>query len=442
MNAIEVDHLSKTINGVPLLRDLHLRVAAGEAYGLIGPAGFGKSTLVHVLLGFLHADAGTARVFGHTAPDAARALIGFVPERAAYHLRFQAREYLLYLGGMGRLSGRTLRRRVDEVLQQVGLATAAERSLSNFSRGMLQRLGIAQALLNRPPLLVLDDPLTMLLEQEQHELIDLLVSLRQQGQTMLVCTQYAQGLVYLCDRIGVLADGHIVAEATAHDLRAYANNVRLFLDQLTPTLRQQLRLLSPAVTTSDNSVTLRPNNHRLQAQVLRILLDNGVTVLSLRPLENPLERFYVDAMRNTAMVRSGAIQSPPVPPAVSPAAPPPSYAPPAPQAAPPPSYAPQAVSPAVPPAPPAAPPSYAPQAAPPAPTASPDGLLSQLLAQRGELPPASQSPSPAPPSGVQLDSRVYTYPEQSEPYHESAYQHPPAEPAPESDPTATGRPKA
>ncbi|NJL05926.1 MAG: ABC transporter ATP-binding protein, partial [Chloroflexaceae bacterium] len=328
MNAIEVDHLFKTINGVPLLRDLHLRVAAGEAYGLIGPAGVGKSTLVHVLLGFLHADTGTVRVFGHAAPDAVRTLIGFVPERAAYHLRFQAREYLLYLGGMGRLSGRTLRRRVDEVLQQVGLATAAERSLSSFSRGMLQRLGIAQALLNRPPLLVLDDPLTMLLEQEQHELIDLLVSLRQQGQTMLVCTQYAQGLVYLCDRIGVLADGHIVAEATAHDLRAYANNVRLFLDQLTPALRQQLRLLSPAVTTSDNSVTLRPNNHRLQAQVLRILLDNGVTVLSLRSLENPLERFYVDAMRNTAMVRSGAIQSPPAPAAP----PPPSYAP---QAAPP-----------------------------------------------------------------------------------------------------------
>lgn len=73
MNAIEVDHLTKTINGMSLLRDLHLRVAAGEAYGLIGPAGVGKSTLVHVLLGFLHADTGTVRVFGHTAPDTARA---------------------------------------------------------------------------------------------------------------------------------------------------------------------------------------------------------------------------------------------------------------------------------------------------------------------------------------------------------------------------------
>ncbi len=423
MNAIEVDHLTKIINGMSLLRDLHLRVAAGEAYGLIGPAGVGKSTLVHVLLGFLHADTGTVRVFGHTTPDTARALIGFVPERAAYHLRFHAREYLLYLGGMGRLSGRTLRRRVDEVLQQVGLATAAERSLGSFSRGMLQRLGIAQALLNRPPLLILDDPLTMLLEQEQHELIDLLVSLRQQGQTMLVCTQYAQGLVYLCDRIGVLADGHIVAEATAHDLRAYANNVRLFLDQLTPALRQQLRMLSPAVTTSDNSVTLRPNNHRLQAQVLRILLDNGVTVLSLRPLENPLERFYVDAMRNTAMVRSGAIQSPPAP-----AAAPPNYAPPAP-----PSYAP-------PPAPAAAPPSYAPPAPPVPPAvqaASPDGLLSQLLAQREELQPAPQPASPAPPIGGEHDPRASIYPEKSEPNHESTYQHPPT--TPESDPSATHR---
>ncbi len=369
MNAIEVDHLTKATGTLPLLRDLNLRVADGEAYGVIGSGGSGKSLLVHLLLGFLRPDAGTIRVLGQTSMETARLRVGFLPERAAYHLRFRTREYLLFLGAMGRLSGQTLRRRADEVLQRVGLTAAAERPLHTLPRGMLQRFGLAQALLEQPALLILDDPLSMLDEHEQQDLLDLLGSLRQQGMTMLICTHYVAGLVQVCDRIGVLADGHIVAEATAQELRGYSSNVRLFVDHLPPAVRQQLRLLSPAITTSEHSITLRPNNHRLQAQVLQLLLNNGVNLLGLRALENPMERFYVDAMRNTSVVRSGQIQPPPPAPTM-PAAP---YTPPAPSAPP---------APYTPPAP-----DY--HAGNNYSERPPDGLLNQLLARQQ---PAVQHP--------------------------------------------------
>lgn len=408
MYAIEIANLAKTTGTLPMLRDLHLHVAYGEAYGVIGPGGSGKSLLVHLLLGFLHPDSGTIRVLGHPSPAVARRRVGFLPERAAYHMRFRLREYLLYLGALGSLNGKAARRRADEVLQRVGLTAAAERPLHTLTRGMLQRFGIAQALLEQPALLILDDPLSMLDEQEQQDLLDLLNSLRQQGLTMLICTHYVPGLVQVCDRIGVLADGQIVAEATAQELRSYSSNVRMFVDHLTPTLRQQLRMLSPAITTSDHSITLRPNNHRLQAQVLQLLLNNGVNLLGLRALENPMERFYVDAMRNTTVVRSGQIQPPPpaptmpTPPPMSPAAPVPPAAP----------YPPPA--PATPPAPAAptnTPPAPLPaqeQPAPPVPPANhvgtnhieypPDGLLNQLLArqqpdtQHPEQPDATTQP--------------------------------------------------
>ena len=157
MYAIEIENLYKSYDGLPVLNGLNLRVPQGQVYGLLGPNGSGKSTLIHLLLGFLRPTRGTLRVFGQQDLEQVRGRIGYLPERLRYHLRYSGREYLRYLGQFSDLHGPQLSARVEQELGAVGLLDAADRQLATYSKGMLQRLGIAQALLSDPDILLIDE---------------------------------------------------------------------------------------------------------------------------------------------------------------------------------------------------------------------------------------------------------------------------------------------
>ena len=182
--AIAAVDLHKRYASLQVLRGLTLHVPAGEVYGILGPNGAGKSTLVHLLLGFLRPDSGQVRIFGRS-PAAARDRLGYLPERVRYHSHFTAREYLQALGAFGDLRGRALADRCRTVLIQVGLAAAADRRIGGFSKGMLQRLGIAQAILHEPELLLIDEPTSGLDPAGQHEMIELVADLGRRGHTIL-----------------------------------------------------------------------------------------------------------------------------------------------------------------------------------------------------------------------------------------------------------------
>jgi ABC-2 type transport system ATP-binding protein len=299
MDVIEIDHLYKSYGSLSLLNDLSLRIAEGEVYGLIGGHGSGKSTLLHLLLGFLKPSAGRLRVLGTPDLETARQRVGYMPERMHYHLRFTAREYLRFLGQFSDMHGTWLRRRVDEQLHQVGLEHMADRKLSTFSKGMLQRLGIAQALLADPDVLLLDEPLGALDATDQRELIDILTDLRAQGHTVLVGSHYTDALAQLCDRVGILTEGTIVAETYIRILRQPGGSVRLQVDRLTPGMRLHLSHLAPNISCSEQRITIQHNTPDLQARVLRTLLDAGIALLALEPLEHPLEQFYLRALHQT-----------------------------------------------------------------------------------------------------------------------------------------------
>jgi ABC-2 type transport system ATP-binding protein len=299
IHAIEVDRLHKSYGPVAVLQDLSLQVAEGEVYGLLGSHGSGKSTLIHVLLGFLKPSRGVVRVLGHQDLDTARQRLGYIPERLSYHMRYTAREYLRFLGEFSDINGPNLRTRVDEQLERVGLSNAADRTLSAFSKGMLQRLGIAQALLAEPELLLMDEPFSTLDTTDQREVIDLLAEVRAQGHTILICTHYTNTLVHLCDRIGVLSEGTLVAQTEVRRLRVPGSSVHIQIDYLSPALRLQLKRISSAITCGENSITIQPNTQQIQATALRMLLENNVTILALEPLEYPLERFYLQAIQAT-----------------------------------------------------------------------------------------------------------------------------------------------
>lgn len=306
MDVVEAENLSKSYDDLPVLQGLTLRVGKGEIYGLLGPNGSGKTTLLHLLLGFLKPSGGRIRVMGKTNLEKVRGRVGYLPERMRYHLNYSAREYLHALGQLNDMKGTRLHTRVDEELQRVGLDTVANRRLKTFSKGMLQRMGIAQALLDQPELLLIDEPTSGLDPAGQHEVLELLAEVRARGHSILLCTHYLDEVEYLCDRVGILAGGKIAAEADVAQLQGPATSIAIRVDTLSADLQTRLNRISPAVQCEDHTIVLRPNNQPLQATVLRMLLDEGVAILTLEPLERPLERLYLQTVRGTTEVPEAA----------------------------------------------------------------------------------------------------------------------------------------
>ncbi len=291
-DVIVVEGLSKRYGHVSVLRGLNLRVTTGEVYGLLGPNGAGKSTLLHLLLGFLHPDSGRIRIFDSADLEAQRRLIGYVPERQRYHLHCTPREYLTFLGRCDGIPATRLRQRIDELLELTGLEAVANRHLRTFSKGMLQRFGIVQALLTDPDLLLIDEPTSGLDLEGQQELLSLLSDVRQRGHTVLLCTHRLAEVEYLCDRVGILTNGHIARELNVVDVRQKTGSIVVHTDVLDLHLRQRLEMIGREVQCNEQAVIINPHTPELQARVLQTLIEANVTIRSLEPQMSRLAQIY------------------------------------------------------------------------------------------------------------------------------------------------------
>lgn len=301
MYPIEVHNLHKSYGRLKVLRGLSLRVRQGEIYGVLGQNGSGKSTLIHLLMGFLKPLSGTLSVLGTSSPEEAHGQIGYLPEHLRYHLRYSAREYLYFLGQMNDADRKKLHTHINEELARVGLSEVADRKMTTYSKGMLQRVGIAQALLNKPPLLLLDEPATGLDLVSRHELFKSLRNERAHGHTILICTHHIDIVENICDRVGILAGGRLAIELDVHQMRGISTSVNIQVRHLAPPLQEKLRALSSAVHCGNHIITLRPNTSALQEAVLQTLLDAKVAIVALEPLERPLEHVYLEAVRRTSL---------------------------------------------------------------------------------------------------------------------------------------------
>jgi len=301
MYAIEIENLSKSFDGLVVLRGLDLRAPEGQVYGILGPNGVGKSTLIHLLLGFLKPTTGMLRVLGERDLESIRGRVGYLPERLRYHLRYTGREYLRYLGRFNDMREPDLSARVNAELHTVGLIDAADRLLSTYSKGMLQRLGVAQALLNDPELLLIDEPTSGLDPAGQRAMLDLLAEVRRRGHTIFLATHLLDEAEQLCDTIGILFDGKLAREVDMRALRAPGSDVTISVASLTPELVLRLQRLAPAaVRCHGHEISLRPNTPALQARVLRTLLDADVSIVALQPRSNPLEELYLGVVRGVS----------------------------------------------------------------------------------------------------------------------------------------------
>ncbi|NJP06852.1 MAG: ABC transporter ATP-binding protein [Chloroflexaceae bacterium] len=309
MFAIEIDHLRKSYSHHIALNKITIRIRQGEVYGLLGPNGAGKTTLLQVLLGFLKPSGGQVRLFGRSDRNNMRHRIGYLPEMARYRGGNTPEEYLRFLGRLSDMSGTWLQQQVWQQLHRVGLESVADRPIASFSRSMLQRMGIAQALLAGPDLLLLDEPISGLDSAGQRDMLELLADMRSQGYTMLICSHYLEQVEPLCDRIGLIANGRLVGEVSAQHLRVPAGSIKIQVTRLEDDLQSRLRMLSSAIYCDQHSITLSPNGPDLQSAVLRLLIEAGVPVLAIDPMERPLEKMYLQFVNQQSS--SGRANGPP-----------------------------------------------------------------------------------------------------------------------------------
>ena len=276
--AISIKNLTKEFS-IPFrteplraVRSLSLEVPAGEVYGLLGPNGSGKSTTMKILLGLVTPTAGSTEIFGVSSRQVeSREQVGFLPENPYFYKYLTGLETLLFFGKLCGYHGSELEDRAAELLKVVGLESAADRRLSGYSKGMLQRIGLGQALIGNPKLLVLDEPTAGVDPAGSHQIRDLILQFKEQGITVLLCSHLLSQVQEICDRIGILNEGALLLEGRVNELVSAHNQTEMLFENATPEFLIEME---------------------------RRAAECGVRVVDRRMPQRDLERFFLEVTKN------------------------------------------------------------------------------------------------------------------------------------------------
>ena len=271
MDAVTITDVHKSFpghwgrGGVYAVKGVSLSIPVGGVYGLIGPNGSGKSTVMKLLVGLLSPDAGHCSVFGQPATAAAnRREIGFLPENPYFYKFLTGAETVRFYGRLCGLRGAALEKRTRELLELVGLTEAADRRLRGYSKGMLQRIGLAQALVQQPRLLVLDEPTAGVDPIGSRTIRDIILQIKEQGVTVFLCSHLLEQVQEICDRVGVLYQGCLIAEGTMDELTRDEHHMEVVLRNPSPELLANLQQVAGDVWQS-----CQPARNSLETVFLR-----------------------------------------------------------------------------------------------------------------------------------------------------------------------------
>lgn len=313
MDDIVTDNLSKSYaSGWPgrppfvALDGLSLTVGRGEIFGFLGPNGAGKTTTLKILMGLVRATSGTAQLLGKPAGDVAtRRRIGFLPESPYFYDYLTAEEFLGFYGRLAGLNHAALALRVTELLELVGLVEARTRQLRKFSKGMLQRIGLAQALIHDPELIVLDEPMTGLDPIGRKQVRDLILSLRDCGKTVFFSTHILHDVEMICDRVGIVMKGRLVASGRVDELvrQDHTRSVEVVCQQLKVEGNAFIHSLATRVLQQgQHCLIVLPTPDAVDALVGEIRRQGG-RLLSVTPHKASLEDlFFQEATQEAARV--------------------------------------------------------------------------------------------------------------------------------------------
>ena len=292
--------LTKKYGNFTAVDALDLTIHKGEVFGLLGPNGAGKTTIILMLLGLTEPNEGSVRVLGfdpQRQPLSVKARVGYMPDQVGFYDELTARENLIYTAKLNGFSRKEAYQRIDEVLADVSLADLAEHKVATFSRGMRQRLGVADVMLKRPEIIIMDEPTQGLDPEHAHEFLDMVRNLKKSGITILLSSHLLQQVQAVCDQVGLFSNGKMVLRGTVPELAKQvlgkAYRVDIMVEKTDPALLQALKEVPGVVdvVTTDGMLAVETRED-LRAEVARVVVNHGGRLLMMGMETQSLDAIY------------------------------------------------------------------------------------------------------------------------------------------------------
>jgi len=304
MSAVEINKLSKDYETgfwrkrkVRALDELCLTVEAGQIFGFLGANGAGKTTTLKLLMGLTYPTAGSARILGRDISDVSmHARVGYLPENPYFYDYLTAREFVAYCGELFGLNRVNRESRAEELLTRVNLEKKSwDRQLRKLSKGMLQRVGLAQALVNDPEVVFLDEPMSGLDPVGRREVRDLIASLRTQGKTVFMCSHILSDIEVLCDNVAILKRGKLAHAGSLEELRAHESSLIEVIATGADTREMQSHLpVGASVTATPSGLRIEVSDEREVDAVIAAIRSANGRLVSVQPVRQSLEDLFLD----------------------------------------------------------------------------------------------------------------------------------------------------
>jgi ABC-2 type transport system ATP-binding protein len=294
---IDASRLRKSYGTRAAVRDLTIQVGRGEAFGFLGPNGAGKSTSIKMLLGLVKPSGGTALLLGQpVGTRAVRARIGFLPEHFRFYDWLSASELILFHGRLCGLAEDTLRHKVPRLLERVGLGAQHNKPIRSFSKGMMQRVGLAQAIVNDPEILFLDEPTSGLDPAGRKLVRDVISEQCHRGATVFLNSHLLGEVEQSCDRVAFIRDGSIVGEYQMNAWQSAQTEVEIKASRVSSTAMERLKEFTQNPQLEGEVLRLRVSETTILPQMVRCLVESGADVFSVVPQRVSLEDLFLQVM--------------------------------------------------------------------------------------------------------------------------------------------------
>lgn len=281
--------------------DLTLDVEEGVIFGLVGPNGAGKTTTLKLLLGLLFPTKGSGEVLGLPLGNPGyKSRIGYVPDGPYFYDHLNGPELLRFYGTLFGLRGKTLDRRIAELLELVGMADRAQFRINEYSKGMLQRIAVAQALLNDPDLVFLDEPTAGLDPMGAIQMRSIITELRDRGKTIFLCSHLLKDMEPMCDHVGILNKGALKLTGTIDEVLQKGTGYRIRCADVSPELTERARGLSADVSEANGALEIRTSDQQRALEIARILSEGGAEVLEVGQDRRTLEEVFLEVVEGEA----------------------------------------------------------------------------------------------------------------------------------------------
>jgi len=275
---------------------LDLEIEPGEIFGFLGPNGAGKTTTIKILLGLIYPTRGTAWLLGREIGDVEiKRQVGFLPESPYFYEYLTGEEFLRFYGQLFGMRGAALEKKIDELLETVKLTEARRLPLRRFSKGMLQRVGLAQALINDPQLVILDEPMSGLDPIGRRDVRDIILRLREEGKTVFFSTHILPDVEMICDRIGILVKGRLKAIGAVHELvgAAAVTAVEIVVEGLTAAGALEVERVGGSMVRKGNQVLIKVDGEDKVPGLLDAISRHAGRLVSLVPHKRSLEDLFL-----------------------------------------------------------------------------------------------------------------------------------------------------